>query len=388
VIIISSHLANAIETNKDKAIYSDPESKFLHFFKLHTATYITTTRKTKRKGDRHREEREREKRKETKETKNRHMMASGPFLITGITGNLGGATAEHLLAAKAIVHGVVRDLGSEKAQALAAAGVKLFKGDFGDPASLTAAMADVVGVFLNPIPSRESADAEVRGAQNVIDAAKATSNVQTVVLSTAIFAGDDAFLARLQTTADPRLQQLSGYYSRKAAIEAALRAARLPHYTIVRPPYLYHNYVAPWGAYHWPGLAETSTLVHAFGEGRAMPHLAAEDLGRIAAMALLDPIRFDGRELDPAVENLTADQAAAIMSTVSGQHVEARKMTPEEIPLSKSATLAFHIVTSIKDLAIDGATLETDLGFKYMTMEEYFTKHKAAFLKSLPAVSS
>jgi uncharacterized protein YbjT (DUF2867 family) len=63
------------------------------------------------------------------------------ILLTGITGNNGGATATALLEKGVKFRALVRDL--DKAAEWAAKGVELVKGDLGDPASIQAALKDI-----------------------------------------------------------------------------------------------------------------------------------------------------------------------------------------------------------------------------------------------------
>ena len=51
-------------------------------------------------------------------------------LVTGATGNQGGATARQLLSLNAQVHAPVRDVSSIAALGLQKLGAKLFEGDF------------------------------------------------------------------------------------------------------------------------------------------------------------------------------------------------------------------------------------------------------------------
>jgi NAD(P)H dehydrogenase (quinone) len=67
------------------------------------------------------------------------------FTVMGITGNVGGAVAENLLAAGKKVRGITRD--PEKAKAWTAKGVELVKSAFDDAASLTQAFSGAEGVF-------------------------------------------------------------------------------------------------------------------------------------------------------------------------------------------------------------------------------------------------
>src|SRR6185437_1248755 len=68
------------------------------------------------------------------------------FLVTGITGHVGGATAENLLAKGHKVRALVRN--PEKASAWAAKGVELVQGDFNDAAAIAAALQGVEGAYI------------------------------------------------------------------------------------------------------------------------------------------------------------------------------------------------------------------------------------------------
>src|ERR1700757_1312858 len=67
------------------------------------------------------------------------------FTVMGITGNVGGAVAENLLAAGKKVRGVVRD--PEKAKAWAERGVELVQAAYDDAAGLAKAFTGAEGVF-------------------------------------------------------------------------------------------------------------------------------------------------------------------------------------------------------------------------------------------------
>ena len=67
------------------------------------------------------------------------------FTVMGITGKVGGAVAENLLAAGKTVRGVVRDIG--KAKAWSDRGVDLVQSAYDDAAGLAGAFAGAEGVF-------------------------------------------------------------------------------------------------------------------------------------------------------------------------------------------------------------------------------------------------
>ena len=68
------------------------------------------------------------------------------FLVMGITGKVGGATARHLLAHGKKVRALVRD--REKAAIWADQGVELVDGDWNDAAAIQRALDGAEGAFL------------------------------------------------------------------------------------------------------------------------------------------------------------------------------------------------------------------------------------------------
>jgi uncharacterized protein YbjT (DUF2867 family) len=74
------------------------------------------------------------------------------FLVTGITGHVGGATARGLLAKRKQVRALVRD--RQKAAAWADKGVELAQGDWNDAASIAAALDGVEGAYIMMPPTQ------------------------------------------------------------------------------------------------------------------------------------------------------------------------------------------------------------------------------------------
>src|SRR5580704_13791422 len=68
------------------------------------------------------------------------------FLVMGITGKVGGATAKHLLAHGKDVRALIRN--REKAANWANLGVELADGDWNDSATIEQALKGVDGVFV------------------------------------------------------------------------------------------------------------------------------------------------------------------------------------------------------------------------------------------------
>jgi uncharacterized protein YbjT (DUF2867 family) len=87
------------------------------------------------------------------------------YLVMGITGKVGGATAEHLLAHGKEVRALVRN--REKAAKWADEGVQLVDGDWNDSAAIERALKGVEGAFVM-LPSVWAPSPDYREAKGVI----------------------------------------------------------------------------------------------------------------------------------------------------------------------------------------------------------------------------
>ena len=106
------------------------------------------------------------------------------FLVTGITGKVGGAAATHLLAQGKKVRALVRDRA--KAASWAERGVELVDGDWNDAASIERALDGVDGAFvmLPPIWAPSSDFREARGViANYVEALTRAPVPRVVALS-------------------------------------------------------------------------------------------------------------------------------------------------------------------------------------------------------------
>lgn len=103
----------------------------------------------------------------------------GLILVTGITGQQGGAAAAELAQRGYPLRGLTRDTGKQEAQTLAARGIEMVQGDFSDVAALQASIAGVYGIFLNTPNGPD----EVAQGKTVINTAKA-AGVNHIVYST------------------------------------------------------------------------------------------------------------------------------------------------------------------------------------------------------------
>ncbi|MEV5751795.1 NmrA/HSCARG family protein [Actinoallomurus sp. NPDC052308] len=237
-----------------------------------------------------------------------------PILVTGATGKQGGATARRLLAGGWPVRALVRDLTAPAAVELAAAGARLVRGDFDDPASLRPALDGAAAVFgIPPVafgPAGPETQLEAAHGRALIDAA-AAAGIEQVVFSTVA-----------STSAGSRVPE------GKALIEEYLRDhIALP--TVLRPVRFMTNYLSV-GGLGFEGISD-GVHRHLFTPHEPMQVIALEDIAEFAALAFADPARFAGRTLELAGDDPTPVEAAAAISEATGIPIRYEQLTDDEI---------------------------------------------------------
>jgi len=211
--------------------------------------------------------------------------------VIGATGLQGGATARALLGAKVPVRALVRRTDSDAARALAELGADLVTADLDDPGSLRAAFTGVDGVFAMTTPgSDRRTDREVTQGHAIADAASAVG-VPRVVYSSV--GGAE------RHTGVP-------HFDSKGEVEDYFVAQAAPA-TFVRPVFFMDNF-----ALFAPPAVDGGTLTVRLPLPAGIPlqMITVEDIGAVAAAALLDPGRVAGGSIEIAGDELTGEQIA------------------------------------------------------------------------------
>jgi uncharacterized protein YbjT (DUF2867 family) len=220
-------------------------------------------------------------------------------LVTGATGNQGGATARHLLADGWHVRALVRDNTSPAAAALAAAGAELVCGDLDDRASIATAARGAYGVY-----SVQSANPnEIVQGKNVAEAAKAV-DVRHLVYSSV-----------------GGMESQNRYYVERGwgpidkwQIEQHIHDLGVPA-TILRPAGFMEDFTNPARFFH------NGSLNVPWRDDLVMQLIAIEDTGAIAALAFANPDAYLGQAIEITGDRLTAPQIAAQLSTAAGRPI-------------------------------------------------------------------
>ncbi|MGW4854389.1 NmrA/HSCARG family protein [Streptomyces sp. NPDC004288] len=249
---------------------------------------------------------------------------SDTVLVTGATGQQGGATARALLAADVPVRALVRDPSSPPARAIEALGAELVRADLSDRASLDPAVEGVRAAFSVQMPPMSDAGVDFAGelaqATHLMEAAKAAGVRQFVQSSTS---GVGAH-TRAPGWAEGRWAALADYFDTKQAIMDAVRGAGFAHWTVIKPAFFMENLplLAPKGPH--------GGLLTVLKPDTELALVAVRDIGAAAAHALRDPDRFHRVELELAGDLRTMEQIAGILSTAWGVPVTAPSMDVAE----------------------------------------------------------
>src|ERR1700674_5700587 len=157
------------------------------------------------------------------------MTSDRTILITGVTGNQGGAVAQALQGTGFHLRGLTRMPDGERAAALARHDVDVVKGDLDDEATLRRALAGAWGVF---------------GVQNSLEAGVEREEAQGKRLSTlAREAGVEHYVYTSVGSAHKRTG--IPHFDNKWRIEETVRGLRFPSHVILRPVFFMENLLPP-----------------------------------------------------------------------------------------------------------------------------------------------
>jgi uncharacterized protein YbjT (DUF2867 family) len=221
------------------------------------------------------------------------------ILVTGITGQQGGAVARRLHADGWRVRGLTRDPDAGRARPARELGIELAAGDLTDEPSLAAPLAGVYGVFAMATPFEKGMENEVAQG-NTLGNVAAAAGVKHYVYSSVASSN--------KKTGIP-------HFDSKAVVEEHLKHLDLP-LTIIRPVYFMENLVN-WGARTDEGLIVPVPL----SATTRLQMIAVDDVAAIVALAFVQPEKYIGKAFDIAGDELTFPEAAAALSAGIGEPV-------------------------------------------------------------------
>jgi uncharacterized protein YbjT (DUF2867 family) len=274
---------------------------------------------------------------------------SEPILITGATGQRGGALALALLKQGYSVRAMTRH--PDKAEELRSRGAEIVDADLQDRQSLDHALRGIKRAFLVTTPYEDGVDAEVVQGVTFADAAKA-ANVTHLVYSSVGSAH--------RKTGIP-------HFESKLKVEQHIKKLGLP-VTIIRPVFFMENFGAPW-------MIRDGVLSTPLPPDCKLQMIAVDNIGAFGVAAFDRPNDFLGQELELAGDNLTFPQALDTLTAVTG-----RPYTYAQMPKDKAETVFGHDFTLMFDWFVrvgynaDISGLEDKWGIKLTRFKDW-AKH-------------
>lgn len=247
-------------------------------------------------------------------------------LVLGATGQQGGAVVRALNGNSGAVRALVRNPDHPTARKLAADGVDIFHGDFGDAESLRMALAGADGVF-SIQPNSGEPDSGITDSDEVrfgklIASLAVDAGVRHIVYSSA------SIISRGETGI-PNLDC-------KREIEEHIRGLPIA-FTIVRPATFMELLARRdfWSDGH---------LISFFADpDRRLELIAVDDIGRIAAAVLNDRDRFAGKSINLAGDELTATDIASAISQAMGRPISYQRFPDELLERQPVLARAVHL---------------------------------------------
>ena len=279
-------------------------------------------------------------------------MSNGLTLVTGATGQQGGAVARALLAAGRTVRALTRDFA--RAETLIEAGARVVVGDLTVSEQMKRACQGVDCVFLVGTPYADGPEAEWQQLKTCIDEAR-DAKVRHVVYSSVQRAADLIDVP---------------HYAQKYRAEEYLQASGLD-WTLLRPVFFMDNF----GADALAGNLLAGRLHAPMPPHIATQLVAVEDIGRAAAAVLAEPEAWTGKTLDLAGDALTWEEIAAAIGTAIGRTVEFYPLPPEWVAESMGADYAAYYDWLWKEGFTAGVEgMEKALGFRPMDFATYLSQ--------------
>jgi len=231
-------------------------------------------------------------------------MSTEKILVTGATGQQGGAVARSLLRKGQKIRILTRN--PAKGEELKKMGAEVLVGDLTDTASISTALQGIKKVFLVTTPFEAGMETEILQGISMVDAAK-TAGVEHLVFNSVVSADKNTGIPHFET---------------KWKVEQHIQKVGIPA-TILRPAFFMENFASPWML---PAM-QKGKLVFPMQPNRRLQMIALRDIGEFASAAFLRPKEFIGHIIELAGDELTIPGALDVLSKSM-----ARKIQYEQLP--------------------------------------------------------
>lgn len=262
--------------------------------------------------------------------------------VTAATGTQSGALISSLLSQSIPPSNIValsRDPSSPASQRLSSLGIRVTS----DPAD----SAGCDAVFLNLVPDLSDDSAELAQANRLLPIFKA-SGVKHIVYSSSLACGD------------PTVGEGDLLYDRmvvmKRAVEDAVKSAGFETWTILRlGTFMSNHTIVARLSFMYPGLMEHGTWRTTYRKESRIALIDPVTIGHFTAAALLDPKKWDGKELNLADEPMGVDKIMEGLSRVSGKKLRVEYIPDEDLQKEVQGSLiqAAHYTCRAQDRLVE-----------------------------------
>ena len=275
-------------------------------------------------------------------------MSDWTVLITGVTGNQGGATARALAGRGLRLRGMTRRPHSDAARALKDMGVEIIEGDLDDEDSLKRAVEGAWGVYAVQNTWEAGVENEETQGHRLARLAHA-AGVERYVYASVGSAHRDTGIP---------------HFDNKHRVEDTVRALGFPSYAIIRPVFFMENLTSPW-------FLSGDTLHAAMKPTTVLQMIAVDDIGKYGALAFTEPLRLKNRAIDIAGDAVTMPTAARVLGKALGRTINFVEVPIEEVR-KNSEDLAI-MLEWFGDVGYDAdiAGHAREFGIRPTTLEEW-----------------
>lgn len=222
-------------------------------------------------------------------------------LVSGATGNQGGAVATSLLERGHKVRALTRNTGSARAKALAAQGAEVIAGDMNDNDSIRRALQGVDSFYLMGSPFEAGVEAETEQGIRLSSLAR-EENIGHLVYG---------------SVADADKATRIPHFDSKYKVEEYIKSLGI-NYSISAPVYFMDNLVAPWAT----DALKAGQIMMAMPEDMPLQQISVKNIGDFVASLVSRRDSVFGKRYDIAGDELNAYQMT--------QHVSAALARPME----------------------------------------------------------
>lgn len=279
-------------------------------------------------------------------------MTERTVLVTGATGQQGGALIRVLTGQGFALRAMTRKPESESASRLRAAGVEVVEGDLNDAASLERALQGAWGVF---------------AVQNTWEAGVELEEIQGKrIASLAKAAGVEHFV--YASVGSAHRHTGIPHFENKFRVETHVRGLGFPSFVILRPVFFMENLLAP-------SFLNGGTLYAGLPPAAPVQMIAVDDIGRFGALAFTRAADLNGRAIDIAGDSRTMADAARVLGQAMGRDVPFVEVPIADVrKYSEDVALMLEWFVRVGYNA-DIPALEREFGIRPLTLDEWAKTH-------------